>query len=90
VQRGSLIYVSDEKWHPLDVFAGGQGTKRRAARIHVLDRQRASRLVDLYLRRKGPTVEFDIGGAMTTTFVERGATFGGPAYPPLSDAIAGF
>jgi integrase/recombinase XerD len=71
-KRGAAWAVSlrpRRKGPPLKVLAGGQGTERRAARIHVLDRQRASQRVDLYLRRKGPAAEFDLGGAMATTIV---------------------
>jgi hypothetical protein len=67
VQRGSLIYVYDEKGRRLTSLLAGKGPKDGLQGYNVVDRQRASRLVDLYLRRKRPAVEFDIGGAMTTT-----------------------
>ena len=49
VQRGQLVYVYDEKGRRLTSLLAGKGPKDGAARIHVLDRQRASRLVDPYL-----------------------------------------
>jgi hypothetical protein len=44
----------------------GSTSWQSKARCSVVRRQRALRLVDLYLRQKGPAVEF---GAMTTSVV---------------------
>jgi hypothetical protein len=72
VQRGSLIYVYDEKGRRLTSLLAGKGLKDGLQGYTSSTVSVRQQLVDLYVRRKRPAVEFDIGGAMTTTVVKQG------------------
>ena len=64
VQRGSTVYIYDEKGRTDRHRLGGLGPARRAARLHGRQRQRAARVHDLHLRRARAADGLD-GGAVS-------------------------